>query len=79
MLTETEGGPHAYSWRCIECQASGYGGAAAFTTHYLAHHSEPTPTYLSFLREARTEHGLRGAAAYQWAHSAWNEYERNQA
>ena len=78
MLTYNEGGPHAYAWRCIECQASGYGGASAFTKHYLAHHSDPTPTYLSFLREARSEHGLRGAAAYQWAHSAWTEYEKNQ-
>jgi len=78
MLMYNEGGPHAYAWRCIECQVSGYGGAAAFTKHYLAHHSEPKPTYLDFLREARNEHGLRGAAAYQWAHAAWNEYERNQ-
>ena len=73
-----EPGPGTYAWRCIECQAGGYGGASAFTIHYLAHHSEPAPTYLSFLREARNEHGLRGAAAYQWAHSAWNEYEANQ-
>ena len=73
MLTEG-----AYAWRCTLCEAAGYGGPSAFTTHYETVHTTPTPTYLSFLREARNEHGLRGAAAYQWAHSAWNEYEANQ-
>ena len=68
----------AYAWRCTLCDAAGYGGPTAFTTHYDAAHTTPTPTYLSFLREARNEHGLRGAAAYQWAHAAWAGYEANQ-
>ncbi|CAB4185947.1 hypothetical protein UFOVP1504_9 [uncultured Caudovirales phage] len=77
MLGEPPGSGQ-FAWRCIECEAAGYGGSSAFTTHYLRNHSEPTPTYLSYLREARNEHGLRGAAAYQWAHAAWAEYEKNQ-
>lgn len=77
MLGE-EMGRGRFQWKCIECQATGYNGASGFTVHYIANHAEPKPTYLSFLREARNEHGLRGAAAYQWAHAAWNEYEANQ-
>ena len=77
MLGE-EMGPGRFQWKCIECPATGYNGASGFTIHYIANHSDPKPTYLSFLREARNEHGLRGAAAYQWAHAAWNEYEANQ-
>ena len=73
-----EPGPGRFAWRCIVCEKGGYGGASAYTIHYMANHSEPTPTYIDFLREARNEHGLKGAAAYQWAHNAWTEYENNQ-
>lgn len=73
MLTEG-----AYAWRCTLCEAAGFGGPSAFTKHYDVEHTTPQPTYISFLREARNEHGLKGTAAYQWAHSAWAEYERNQ-
>jgi hypothetical protein len=38
MLTEG-----AYAWRCTLCDASGYGGPTAFTTHYDAAHTTPTP------------------------------------
>jgi len=37
-----------------------------------------TNAYTGFLIEAREEHGLKGAAAYEWAHSAYVEYCRNQ-
>ena len=65
-----------YGWRCTLCDQRGRGTLYAFEAHYKAHHVEPTPTYLDYLREARNEHGLKGAAAYQWAHAAWAEYER---
>jgi hypothetical protein len=67
----------AYAWRCTLCEAAGYGGPSAFG-RTTTPPTPRTPTYLSFLREARNEHGLRGAAAYQWAHAAWAEYEANQ-
>jgi len=69
--------PAAYSWRCTLCDATGYGGAPAFSTHYRVQHELP-PTYTGFLIEARNEHGLVGVAAYQWAHSAYAEYVKNQ-
>ena len=72
MLTEG-----SWAWQCKLCEAEGYGGPSAFTTHYAAVHIDRAPTYQSFLQEARNEHGLRGTAAYEWAHSAWAEYERN--
>ena len=77
MLAEPPGSGQ-FAWRCIECQAGGYGGASAFTVHYIANHSEPKPTYTNYLIEARTEHGLKGTAAYEWAHKAYDEYLRNQ-
>ena len=68
----------AYTWRCLECQAFGSGGAPAFATHYRVNHQVPVATYTGFLIEARDEHGLTGADAYQWAHSAYAEYINNQ-
>jgi hypothetical protein len=69
----------AYSWRCTLCDANGYGGAPAYEAHYgYMHTTTRTPTYIDFVREARNEHGLKGTAAYEWAHSAWNEYQKNQ-
>lgn len=73
MLTEG-----TWEWHCKLCEAVGHGGPSAFTTHYAAVHIDRGPTYLSFLQEARNEHGLIGAAAYEWAHAAWSEYEKNQ-
>jgi hypothetical protein len=73
MLTEG-----SYAWRCVLCEAAGYGGAGAYDVHYRTQHTTREPTYIDYLREARNEHGLSGAAAYQWAHAAWAEYERNQ-
>jgi hypothetical protein len=70
--------PATYSWRCTLCAANGHGGASAFAVHYRTSHQEPKPTYTGFLIKARDEHGLRGTAAYQWAHSAYAEYVRNQ-
>ena len=69
--------PAAYSWSCLLCDANGYGGASAFSTHYRAVH-QLRPTYTGFLMEARNEHGLAGVAAYKWAHSAYSEYVKNQ-
>ena len=67
-----------YSWHCILCNAFGYGGTTAYERHYKTSHAKShRATYIDYLREARNEHGLNGAAAYQWAHSAWAEYERN--
>jgi hypothetical protein len=68
----------AYAWRCTLCEAAGYGGPSAFTTHYETAHTPPPPTNHSLLAEARNQPRRRGAAADQWAHSAWNEYEANQ-
>lgn len=68
----------AYSWRCTLCDAKGYGGAPKYEAHYGYTHNRPQANYLSFLREARNDRGLTGAAAYQWAHAAWSEYEKNQ-
>jgi hypothetical protein len=70
--------PAVYSWRCTLCEAFGYGGAPAFAVHYRVTHQEPTRTYTGFLIEAREEHGLKGTDAYQWAHSAYSEYVKNQ-
>lgn len=70
--------PAIYSWRCTLCDAHGHGGASAFATHYRVTHQEPKPTYTGYLIEAREEHGLRGTSAYQWAHSAYAEYVKNQ-
>lgn len=69
--------PVAYSWRCTLCDRFGFGGALAFVKHYQKNHQSPA-TYTGFLIEAREEHGLKGAAAYQWAHSAYVEYVKNQ-
>lgn len=69
--------PVAYSWRCTLCDATGFGGGPAFVKHYQNKHQSPA-TYTGFLIEAREEHGLNGAAAYQWAHSAYVEYVKNQ-
>ena len=77
MLAEPPG-TLRYGWRCTLCEADGYGGASAFAVHYKSEHSQPTPTYLDYLREARNEHKLNGAAAYEWAHAAWADYERSQ-
>jgi hypothetical protein len=68
----------AYSWRCLECPAKGYGGARAFAVHYRVHHQQPVATYTGFLIEAREERGLTGVDAYQWAHSAYSEYVNTQ-
>ena len=68
----------AYTWRCLECSAKGFGGASAFAVHYRVNHQAPVPTYTGFLIEARDEHGLMGTEAYQWAHSAYAEYVNNQ-
>ena len=68
----------AYTWRCLECTAKGFGGAPAFAVHYRVNHQAPVPTYTGFLIEARDEHGLMGTDAYQWAHSAYTEYVNNQ-
>ena len=70
--------PAEYSWRCTMCDAKGFGGAPAFGVHYRVEHQEPKPTYTGYLIEAREEHGLKGADAYQWAHSAYAEYVRTQ-
>jgi hypothetical protein len=69
--------PAVYSWRCTLCEAFGHGGASAFAVHYRVVHQNPTPTYQTFLIEAREEHGLKGTAAYQWAHAAYVEYVKN--
>jgi hypothetical protein len=47
----------AYAWRCTLCEAAGYGGPSAFTTHYDAAHTTPTPTYLSFCGRPATSTG----------------------
>lgn len=70
--------PAMYSWRCTLCDAHGHGGPREFATHYRVLHQVPTASYTGFLIEAREEHGLRGTAAYQWAHSAYWEYVKNQ-
>jgi hypothetical protein len=68
-----------YSWHCVLCDAFGYGGVAGYGRHYdSSHKTKDRATYMDFLREARTEHKLRGVAAWDWAHSAWAEYEANQ-
>ena len=77
VLAEPQG-TFRYAWRCTLCEADGYGGASAFAVHYKSEHYQPTPTYLDYLREARNEHKLNGAAAYEWAHAAWADYERSQ-
>ena len=66
-----------YSWRCTLCEADGHGGAPAFAAHYRTKHQTP-PTFTGYLIDAREEHGLQGTAAYQWAHSAYSEYVKNQ-
>jgi hypothetical protein len=66
-----------YSWRCTLCDADGFGGGPAFVKHYRSKHQNPA-TYTGYVIEAREEHGLKGAAAYQWAHAAYVEYVRNQ-
>jgi hypothetical protein len=71
--------PAKYSWRCTLCDADGFGGAAGYAVHYRVWHTEPNRTYTGFLIEARNEHGLKGTAAYEWAHSAYSEYVKNQA
>ena len=71
-------GTARYAWRCLVCEAFGYGGAAAYEVHYqVAHVGTPTPTYTGYLIEAREEHGLKGSAAYEWAHAAYVEYVKN--
>jgi hypothetical protein len=70
--------PAKYSWECTLCGAKGMGGGSKFAVHYRVQHQEPTPTYTGYLIEAREERGLTGTAAYQWAHSAYAEYVRNQ-
>lgn len=74
-------GPEAgkYSWHCLLCDSFGYRGGAGYEQHYeTTHRNGQAATYLDFLKEARSEHKLGGAAAYEWAHAAWVEHERNQ-
>ena len=68
----------AYTWRCLECSAKGFGGASAFAVHYRVNHQAPVRTYTGFLIEARDEHGLTGTDAYIWAQIAYLEYVNNQ-
>lgn len=70
-------GAGEYSWQCTLCDSFGHGGAKAFEVHYATKHVPVKPSYTGYLIEARTEHGLKGAAAYQWAHAAWEEFLKN--
>lgn len=79
LNTEDVHGVGKYSWHCILCDAFGYGGPTGYERHYGTSHANGNrATYMDFLREARTEHKLRGVAAWDWAHNAWAEYEANQ-
>ena len=68
-----------YSWNCLLCEAFGHGGQAGYTRHYESTHANGgRATFMDFLREARGEQKLSGAAAWDWAHKEWLEYENNQ-
>jgi len=71
--------PTGYSWHCLMCNAYGPGGQTGYAEHYRDTHKHgDRMTFMDFLREARAEHKLTGTRAWDWAHSAWVEYENNQ-